>query len=88
MNILVVGGAGYIGSHMVKQLALSGCQVTTLDNLVGGFRDAVLHGVFVEGDIADRPLLDRLLQAGRFDAVMQVDFRFAQAFLLQLRHFI
>lgn len=70
MNILVVGGAGYIGSHMVKQLALSGCQVTTLDNLVGGFRDAVLHGAFVEGDIADRPLLDRLLQAGRFDAVM------------------
>lgn len=70
MNILVVGGAGYIGSHMVKQLALTGCQVTTLDNLVGGFRDAVLHGVFVEGDIADRALLDRLLQAGRFDAVM------------------
>ncbi|MDQ7747027.1 UDP-glucose 4-epimerase GalE [Hydrogenophaga pseudoflava] len=70
MNILVVGGAGYIGSHMVKQLALTGCQVTTLDNLVGGFRDAVLHGAFVEGDIADRALLDRLLQAGRFDAVM------------------
>lgn len=70
MNILVVGGAGYIGSHMVKTLGQLGCQVTTLDNLSGGHRDAVLHGRFVQGDIADRALLDRLLGETRFDAVM------------------
>lgn len=70
MNVLVVGGAGYIGSHMVKRLGLLGCQVTTLDNLCSGHRDAVLCGDFVHGDIADRPLLDSLLAAKRFDAVM------------------
>lgn len=69
LKILVVGGAGYIGSHMVKLLGNFGCQVTTLDNLSAGHRDAVLHGDFVHGDIADRPLLDALLSQG-FDGVM------------------
>jgi UDP-glucose 4-epimerase len=69
-NILVIGGAGYIGSHMVKFLHQQGCRVTTLDSLVGGFRDAVLHGTLVQGDIADRGLLDNLLASQRFDAVM------------------
>lgn len=70
MNILVVGGAGYIGSHMVKRLGLAGCHVLTLDNLSGGHRDAVLHGEFIEGDIADRGLLDRIFSSRRIDAVM------------------
>jgi UDP-glucose 4-epimerase len=69
-KILVVGGAGYIGSHMVKRLGQLGCSVTTLDNLSGGHRDAVLAGELVVGDIADRELLDRLLVRGQFDAVM------------------
>lgn len=69
-HILVVGGAGYIGSHMVKFLGRQGCQVTTLDNLSGGFRDAVLHGAFVQGDLADRAQLDQLFASQRFDAVM------------------
>lgn len=69
-NILVVGGAGYIGSHMVKRLGQLGCQVTTLDNLSSGHRDAVLCGDFVHGDIADRQLLDDLFRRKRFDAVM------------------
>lgn len=70
MNILVVGGAGYIGSHMVKRLGQSGCQVTTLDNLSAGHRDAVLCGEFVQGDMADVALLNRVFAQGRFDAVM------------------
>jgi UDP-glucose 4-epimerase len=70
MNVLVVGGAGFIGSHMVKQLGRSGWQVTTLDNLSNGHRDAVLYGDFVQGDLADKVLLAQLIQPGRFDAVM------------------
>jgi UDP-glucose 4-epimerase len=69
LRVLVVGGAGYIGSHMVKRLGQVGCQVTTLDDLSSGHRDAVLNGDFVQGSIADADLLDRLLGRG-FDAVM------------------
>jgi UDP-glucose 4-epimerase len=70
LHVLVVGGAGYIGSHMVKLLAKSGCKVTTLDNLVGGYRDAVLYGDFVLGDLADKGMLEKLFANNRFDAVM------------------
>lgn len=69
VNVLVVGGAGFIGSHMVKMLARQGCRVTTLDDLSSGHRDAVLYGDFVQGDMADRALLDAVLSRG-FDAVM------------------
>lgn len=70
MKVLVVGGAGYIGSHMVKMLHLAGHDVVTLDNLSNGYRDAVLYGEFVEGDIADRQLLDQLFLKHQFDGVM------------------
>jgi UDP-glucose 4-epimerase len=70
MNILVVGGAGYIGSHMVKRLGQRGCAVTTLDDLSSGHRDAVLTGDFVQGDMADTELLRGLFAARKFDAVM------------------
>lgn len=69
-NVLVVGGAGYIGSHMVKSLGALGCNVTTLDNLCAGHPEAVLNGRLVQGDMADRPLLDKLFAETRFDAVM------------------
>lgn len=70
MEILVVGGAGYIGSHMVKMLSLAGHQVVTLDNLSTGYKDAVKYGRFIEGDIADSALLDEVMSENRFDAVM------------------
>ena len=69
-NILVVGGAGYIGSHMVWLLGQRGVSVVTLDNLSAGHSDAVLYGELVVGDMADRALLDRVLSSRRFDAVM------------------
>ncbi len=70
MNILVVGGAGYIGSHMVKLLGERGCAVTTLDDLSSGHRDAVLTGDFVQGDMADAELLRSLFARRKYDAVM------------------
>lgn len=70
LSVLVIGGAGYIGSHMVKRLGQLGCAVTTLDNLSSGHRDAVVSGEFVLGDLSDRALLAHLLKPGRFDAVM------------------
>jgi UDP-glucose 4-epimerase len=69
-RILVVGGAGYIGSHMVKMLARAGHDVATLDNFSTGYRDAVVAGRVIEGDLADRALLDRVFAQGRFDGVM------------------
>lgn len=70
MKVLVVGGAGYIGSHMVKQLALAGNNVITLDNLSYGYRDAVKYGEFIEGDLGDSSILDAIFQSGDIDAVM------------------
>lgn len=69
MKVLVVGGAGYIGSHMVKMLAQKGCNVTILDDLSSGHRDAVIFGEFVHGNFGNRIILDEILSRG-FDAVM------------------
>lgn len=69
MNVLVVGGAGYIGSQMVKLLGQQGASVTTLDDLSSGHRDAVLCGDFVEGNFGDGAVLGAVLSKG-FDAVM------------------
>ena len=68
--ILVTGGAGYIGSHVVRQLGEAGEDVITLDNLSTGFRDAVLHGDFVEGEVGNQALVSRLLTARGVDTVM------------------
>jgi len=70
MNVLVVGGAGYIGSHMVKYLGKQGCSVTVLDNLSSGHGDAVLYGELIVGDLADCEFLDQLFERQSFDVVM------------------
>ncbi len=70
MSILVIGGAGYIGSHMVKQLSTSGTEVITLDNLSCGYRDAIKYGEFVEGDLGDPAVLDHVFSNYNIDAVM------------------
>ena len=70
MHILVCGGAGYIGSHMARWLALRDIRVTVLDDLSTGHRGFVQWGELVEADIRDRAALDRVFAAQRFDAVM------------------
>lgn len=69
-SILVVGGAGYIGSHMAKMLVQSGHDVLVLDNLSTGFGEAVRYGRLIEGDLADRALLDRVFAENSIDAVL------------------
>jgi UDP-glucose 4-epimerase len=69
-TVLVVGGAGYIGSHMVKMLAMNNFNPVVLDNYSTGFADAVRYGQAVEGSMADRKLLDRLFSEQTIDAVM------------------
>jgi len=69
-SILVTGGAGYIGSHVVRQLGEAGESIVTLDNLSTGFRAAVLQGAFVEGNVGDRGLVLDVLKRHRIDTVM------------------
>ena len=69
-KILVVGGAGYIGSHMVKDLLDSGYGVITLDDLSTGHRELVTGGEFIEGGLGDRVLLEKLFSTHKISAVM------------------
>jgi UDP-glucose 4-epimerase len=69
-SILVTGGAGYIGSHVVRQLGEAAERVLVLDNLGRGFRQAVTAGELVVGDVGDRTLVSRLLAEHGVDTVM------------------
>ncbi len=69
-QVLVCGGAGYIGSHMAKWLAARGYAVTVLDNLATGHREAVRWGDLIEADLLDKPSLERVFSSRRFDAAM------------------
>jgi UDP-glucose 4-epimerase len=70
-GILVTGGAGYIGSHVVKALGQAGYdRIVVLDNLCTGFRNAVLYGDFIEGDSGDRALVSRTLRDFEVESVL------------------
>jgi UDP-glucose 4-epimerase len=69
-KILVTGGAGYIGSHVVRQLGDAGEDVITLDNLSTGFEAAVTAGELVIGDTGDAALLERIFAEHDIDTVM------------------
>ncbi len=70
VSILIVGGAGYIGSQTAKLVAKAGLEAVVLDNLVYGHRWAAKWGPLVEGDTGDRALVDRVLEEHRVTAVI------------------
>ena len=68
--ILIVGGAGFIGSHVNKMLHRAGYETIVLDNLSCGHREAVRYGIFIEGDLADTALLNHIFESYSIEAVM------------------
>ncbi len=68
--ILVTGGAGYIGSHVVKQLGAAGERVVVLDNLSRGFRQAVTAGELIIGDVGNQALVEQVISTHGIDTVM------------------
>ena len=71
MRILVLGGAGYIGSHTVYELVDAGYEVIVIDNLLTGFKEAVHpQAKFYEGDISDKIFLDNILSKEKIDGVI------------------
>ena len=70
MKVLVTGGAGYIGSHVVRQLGEAGHDIVVFDNLSTGYRWAVTAGELVVGDLADEAAVDRLFSGHHFEAVL------------------
>ncbi|NOZ53731.1 MAG: UDP-glucose 4-epimerase GalE [Gammaproteobacteria bacterium] len=69
-GILVTGGAGYIGSHVVRQLGEANEHIVVLDNLSTGFSDSVLSGKLIVGDMGDKALVTNLLTKHHIDTVM------------------
>jgi UDP-glucose 4-epimerase len=69
-SVLVTGGAGYIGSHVARQLGEAGESVIVLDNLITGFRSAVLSAEFVQGDTGDADLVNRVISDNNVKTIM------------------
>jgi len=69
-TILVTGGAGYIGSHVVKELLRRGHKPIILDNLQTGHRKAILNSLLIEGDLSDEERTAKIFEVNSIDAVM------------------
>ena len=73
MSVLVTGGAGYIGSHVVLELLEAGEEPIVLDDLSTGFREAVPDVVkFVRGDVGDQKLVTRVIAGNGVDAIIHL----------------
>ncbi|MEO0328304.1 MAG: UDP-glucose 4-epimerase GalE [Pseudomonadota bacterium] len=71
MTVLVTGGAGYIGSHMIWELLDHDCEVVVVDNLVTGFKWAIPEGVtLVNGNVGDQPFMEQVLVDHKIDAII------------------
>lgn len=70
MTILVTGGAGYIGSHVVKLLGERGEEMVILDNLTTGHKEAILYGDLVQMDLSDEVKLSELFKKYQFESVL------------------
>ncbi|MCK4258477.1 MAG: UDP-glucose 4-epimerase GalE [Halanaerobiales bacterium] len=72
MKILVTGGAGYIGSHVVNALLGTEYEIVVLDNLQKGHQDALIGGKFIEGDLADRQKLSEIFAEHQIEGVIHL----------------
>lgn len=70
MNVLVTGGAGYIGSHTCKALALAGLKPVAYDNLSRGHADSVMWGPLIQGELTDTKKLEETLLTHKIEAVL------------------
>ena len=69
-TILVAGGAGFIGSHVAKMLAVQGYTPLIVDNLSSGNRQNVLHGHFIQADLANNEEMENIFKNHKIDAIM------------------
>lgn len=83
IHVLVTGGAGYIGSHMVKMLVKKGYQPVILDNLITGHKKTILDAKFIHADLNNKIILRQIFQQYRFQAV----FHFASFIQVEESHF-
>lgn len=71
-KVLITGGAGYIGSHVVKRLLERGIETIVLDNLQTGHREAVVGGTCIQGDIGDERILQEIFAGHEIDSVIHM----------------